>query len=146
MPRLLTRFVLAFLLVSGLLNCAQLRSQEQAALLQDSLRGYSNAMRWSDFGAAMAYIERRGEAVNQADLERLKDVRVTSYEIEDRYLSIDKGEAYVSAKIGYHLADSMTVQTITDKQTWWYREDERRWLLDGDLPNFTVVTEEDSRP
>ena len=141
MPRLLTGFVLSLLVAAGMLGCAEIRSKEQAALLQDSLRGYSNAMRWSDFNAAMAYIERREGEVDQTDLERLKDVRVTSYEIEDRYLSVDKGEAYVTAKISYHLADSMTVETITDKQTWWYREDQRRWLLDGDLPGFTATTQ-----
>lgn len=98
-------------------------------------------MRWSDFNAAMAFVERREEAVDQIDLERLKDVRVTSYEIEDQYLSVDKGEAYVTAKISFHLADSMTVETITDKQTWWYRKDQRRWLLDGSLPSFTTTSQ-----
>lgn len=132
---------MAFLFVAGLLSCAEIRSKDQAVLLQDSLRGYSNAMRWSDFNAAMAFVERREEAVDQIDLERLKDVRVTSYEIEDQYLSVDKGEAYVTAKISFHLADSMTVETITDKQTWWYRKDQRRWLLDGSLPSFTTTSQ-----
>lgn len=141
MPRLLIGFVIAFLFVAGLLGCAEIRSKDQAVLLQDSLRGYSNAMRWSDFNAAMAFVERREEAVDQIDLERLKDVRVTSYEIEDQYLSVDKGEAYVTAKISFHLADSMTVETITDKQTWWYRKDQRRWLLDGSLPSFTTTSQ-----
>ena len=141
MPRLLSGVVIAFLVIAGLLSCAQIRSKEQAALLEDSLRGYSNAMRWSDFSAAIVFIERREEAVDQTDLERLKDVRVTSYEIEDRYLSLDKGEAYVTAKVSFHLADSMTVETITDKQTWWYHKDQRRWLLDGSLPSFNATTQ-----
>lgn len=140
MLRLLAVSVIVFLFVTGSVSCADIRAKEQAVLLQDSLRGYSNAMRWSDFDAAVTFIERREQAAEEPDLERLKDIRVTSYEIEDRYLSVDKGEAYVTAKISYHRADSMTVATITDKQTWWYRKDQRRWFLDGSLPSFTATT------
>jgi hypothetical protein len=48
-------------------------------------------------------------------------------------------EAVVRAEIGYYDDATNTAHSSKDEQIWYYDENQERWFLDGDLPNFLLL-------
>lgn len=115
----------------GLAGCQKYGEQKRAGLLEDTVRFYNSAIRWSDFaGAASAIRPREGEAV-AVDHSHLTGVRVTSNDYRINAASPDALEAEMVAVFKYQMPDSASVRTATQRATWWYDEKLERWFLDG---------------
>lgn len=127
----------AALLGLVLTGCASMESKERIEGLDRSLITYGKALRWGDYEEAALYrLPRDGRPVRSVNRDDFKDIRVSSYQIFEQRFNRAQTEARVIMSISYYHEDTGTARTITDQQTWWYEPNQKRWFLDGDLPEF----------
>jgi hypothetical protein len=125
-------------LVLALTGCASVESKERIENLDRSLITYGKALRWGEYEEAALYrLPRDGRPVRSVNRDDFKDIRVTSYQVFEQRFNRAQTEAGVTMSISYYHEDTGTARTITDQQTWWYEPNQKRWFLDGDLPEFT---------
>lgn len=134
-PLLLRWAALLGLVLTG---CASMESKERTESLDRSLITYGKALRWGEYEEAALYrLPRDGRPVRSVNRDDFKDIRVTSYQVFEQRFNRAQTEAGVTMSISYYHEDTGTARTITDQQTWWYEPNQKRWFLDGDLPEFT---------
>ena len=134
-PLLLRWAALLGLVLTG---CASMESKEHIENLDRSLITYGKALRWGDYEEAALYrLPRDGRPVMPVNRDDFKNIRVASYQIFEQRFNRAQTEARVTMSISYYHEDTGTARTITDRQTWWYEPNQKRWFLDGDLPEFT---------
>lgn len=134
-PLLLRWAALLGLVLTG---CASMESKERIESLDRSLITYGKALRWGEYEEAALYrLPRDGRPVRSVNRDDFKDIRVTSYQVFEQRFNRAQTEAGVTMSISYYHEDTGTARTITDQQTWWYEPNQKRWFLDGDLPEFT---------
>ena len=120
-----------------LTGCASMESKERIESLDRSLITYGEALRWGDYEEAALYrLPRGGRPVRSVNRDDFKDIRVSSYQVFEQRFNRAQTEARVTMSISYYHEDTGTARTITDQQTWWYEPNQKRWFLDGDLPEF----------
>ncbi len=134
----LPRLALSCLLILLVAACASYQSREKAIDFDDTMRTYRKAVRWSQFQAAYSMVAAREEdpELEEPDFEFLEHIRVTSYQIANRFISADQTEIKVIAEIDFYHENSPTVRHLTDNQLWWYEPEGERWLLSTGLPDF----------
>lgn len=137
MPLLL---VIVVLVVSG---CAKIQATKRADLFKSTLDTYSALIRWGKYKQAGAHIKRREGEPKQPDLEYLKHIHVTRYDIVQQVAVVENEEEgrgpteiSVLAEIDYYHDDDLRVHGIEYQQLWWYDEELESWSLDSDLPDF----------
>ena len=119
------------------LGCASVESKQRLESLDQSLSTYGKALRWGDYEEAALYrLPHDGRPVMPVNRDDFKDIRVISYQVFEQRLNRAQTEARVTMSISYYHEDTGTVRSITDQQTWWYEPNQKRWFLDGDLPEF----------
>ena len=104
--------------------------------LSEQSEDYGRMIRWGHFHDAIAYQRSPDGPTDTADVDSLRDVRVTSYQILRTEFSEDGKEAVVDAVVEYHYEPQNVVKATRDRQRWWYHEEDKRWYLDGGLPDF----------
>ncbi len=117
--------------------CARIEATKRADALEDATKTYGQLLRWGQYGDAVKYILPRKGEPKQPDLNALRDIRVSSYEIADMVVSPDQKEAAVTAVIGFYNERSGVIHTLEDHQVWWYSDEGKHWFLDSELPDFT---------
>jgi hypothetical protein len=100
--------------------------------LDETLRAYESAIRWSQFDVAGAF----AGGVAGADPEHLQRLKVTSYEVTESTLSDDKEQAQQTVQIRYYDSEDMRERVVVDRQQWRYDGAEKKWLLKSGLPPF----------
>jgi hypothetical protein len=101
--------------------------------LENTLRAYEAAIRWSEFELANGF----GVPVDPPpDLARLNDIAVTAYEVKASTTSKDTLEAKQTVVIDYYDKHSITQKTVTYQQQWHYDENQKRWVVQPNLPDF----------
>jgi hypothetical protein len=124
-------------LILALTGCASMRTSERLDALETSLSAYSAALRWGHYEDAASYRMPRSRTVQPLDQAQLEHIRVASFDVLEQIMDPEHTEATVTAAIQYYVDDAFTLKTLRDRQIWWYDEKQKRWFLDGDLPNFT---------
>jgi hypothetical protein len=123
--------ILLLILAVALTACAAARLDR----LQGTLLSYERAIRWSDFKTAFALADQPAE--NMPDLQRLENIRVTSYEkLGGPQVSADGLTLVQAAEVRYVNINRMSERTLMDKQVWTYVEKEERWKLTSPFPAF----------
>lgn len=126
--------VLALALALG--ACATMEASKRANALDDATKAYGQLLRWGQFGDAVKFIVLRKGQPKQVDLNALKDIRVSSYEITDEVMTPEQKEATVTAVMSFYHERSGVIHTLEDRQVWWYSDEGQHWLLDSELPDF----------
>jgi len=125
---------LALLAVLALAGCAATAQRNRVDQFDLTARGYEKAVTWSEFETAA---EIAGVAVpDRKVLQKLRQVKVISYDQRAADLSPDGTQARRSVQIEYTLEGSMRLRTLLDQQAWRYDEPQGRWLLLTGLPKF----------
>jgi hypothetical protein len=124
------------LILSLILSCGAMESKKRSGQLEENLEDYAVSLRWGDYEGAARFIGMRTGSPEPLDIEFLKTIRVTSYDIKDRVLSPEQNQADVTVAIGFYQTDSGVVRELQERQTWWYNKAQERWCLDGNLPRF----------
>lgn len=129
--------ILAVLLIC-LSACAGMDRSKQLDLLEMSLDDFRKSIRWGYFEQAASYVQIKNYAKPRRDPAYLKNIRITAYEYANKRLSEDQTLADVTALISYYDVNRGTVKDLVEHQIWWYDTASNRWLLDGDIPDFSA--------
>lgn len=126
----LTAFVLFVLFLTA---CAH--NSEQGRMFERSTFAYERALRWGEFNKALAFHQGRDEPLEEQTRQRLKQVRVTSYDtVYARRISENEVEQIVEVK--YYLENQVVERSLTLKQHWQYDEKKQAWYLTNSFPTF----------
>lgn len=132
-----TRWLMLLALAAFVAACA---SRERSTQLDETLRHYSELVRWGEWAAAADYYDpemRAEEPISALEMERLAQFRVSGY--RDRALEItpDGRRARQSVEIRLYNVHNMAERVIVDHQTWRWDEEAERWWLTSGLPDVT---------
>ncbi|MGH8507694.1 MAG: hypothetical protein ACREVH_03115 [Gammaproteobacteria bacterium] len=116
--------------------CAGMEARDRLDNLELSVTTYENALRWGDYDAAALYRVSRTGPYPPMNTEPLGDIRIASYEIVNQTLNSTQTEATVTVLFHYYYQDAGQVATLREVQKWWYEAGQKRWFLDGELPDF----------
>lgn len=128
--------VAIFLSFSSLGGCATKKKNETLRTFDETTRLYGRLLRWREFEGAVNMIRHQDESSVEVNLDELKDLRVTDYEIKKVVMGEDLKTAEVEADISYYFETTNTVKKLRDTQSWWYLEEATKWFLDDDFPAF----------
>jgi hypothetical protein len=121
-------WLLLALMLSG---CGSVRTEQ----LQNVMREYDRAMRWSDFQTAYALTNQ--PAASAPDFQRLQSIRITGYDERGSGAANPEGTKLIRAvQIGYVNVNRMSDRSIMDQQVWEFAESDKRWKLVSPFPSF----------
>jgi len=139
MNRLTSRCLLLIMAAVLLAGCQGLKSRDRQVLLQDSIRQFGKAVRWSDFDYARDMTSPRGAQEAAPDKAFLSQIKVTAWSAGTPIVNDEVTEAVVPVEISFYHEGSGLIRTFVQSQSWWYEEQSNRWLLDGDVPDFAAA-------
>lgn len=133
LPRFL-RGALALLLLASLAACGG----GVAKVKLDTKREYANAVRWSDWDSALKFIDpavRLQTTMSAEDLDRLKDVKVTGYEVKSSE-GLPDGTLNQTVTIRYVDQATQIERSKRVVEHWRLDEEGGIWWLTTGLPEF----------
>lgn len=132
-PRQAYSLLLLSLLLLALSGCKSVSDLKQGDDLDRALKGYEAAMRWSDFHAALTYHKwPEGEPVPLP--EDYAHLRVMEYYVIYPPVASTEGTAQQAVEISYVNRDYQILRKVTDRQTWVYNKDVKRWEITSPMP------------
>jgi len=123
----------AALLLAG---CEGIKNKEQASRLDDSLRAYTEAVRWGNFETAAVFAVPRAGRAPAPDPATLIGLKVTGYSVRIDRVSADASDADVAVGFTYYHEDRGSIRDVEQRATWYFDERRGTWLMDGALPEF----------
>lgn len=126
----------SLLCVLVLVGCATYARHKQQGSFEDITEAYGNAIRWGKYELASGFRDNKGREEEKPDFEYLKNIKVTSYELKAVNISKDGNAVQQDVEIEFYRIDQYIEKTITDRQLWKYDEEEERWFLHSELPDF----------
>lgn len=118
--------------------CASAGGRAKANALEKAQYAYSAALRWGDIRGAWAQQDpawRGAHPLSDFDLERYKQVQVTSYEVTDSGAGA-ADEAFRIVEIGLANRNTMAARTASYRETWHYDAAAKTWWVTSGLPDF----------
>ena len=128
--------LLACLLASG---CANQEIRSKQTILKETLRAYAAAIRWGEYEQAAAFIDPKIQAeqpLSNLDLERLRQVRVSSYD-EGQPVVVGPDEVRQVVRLDLLNVNTQVARSIVDHRTWKYDAASKHWWLTTGLPDIT---------
>ena len=116
--------------------CGSLTEFRRLEKLDETIRAYEQAIRWSEFDYAMIFLKPSEREKNPPDESFYKRIKVTHYKIKKTALSEDETRLVQIAEISYYKIDNMTVKSLSDHQLWEWDAQDKRWYLNSGLPDF----------
>ena len=126
---------LPLLAVLFLAGCGALDQRSRLEQFEVVTEAYRKAVSWSDFERAAEIGGVTG--VDGKVLDRLRGVKVASYEQKQVELSPDGMQARCNVNIEYTAGSSIRVRSLVDRQVWRFDAAAGRWLLVSGLPDFS---------
>ena len=130
-----SKLVIPFLVLL-ILGCASYQLSRQMEKFDLVAKGYENAIKWSDFPTAYNFNKDSKTGSNPPDFNKLKLVKVTSYEVRQFIVSEDNSQIRQVVEIHYYKANYTVVRTVIDHQLWEYDPEDKNWYLLSGLPDF----------
>lgn len=107
--------------------------------LERTLYDYSGAIRWNNFEVAYEMIDpeiRKARPLSDFELERLKQVQVTRYDLAASTVLPD-GRIAREIEISLVNRHTQTERNVRVREIWRYDEVAQRWWQTEGLPDFT---------
>lgn len=115
-------------------GCATMEARGGARVFDDTVETYVKLLRWGSFEEAASFHAPRHGDLDPIDLDRLKEIRVTSLDIKDKVLNPDGDAGEVRFTIEFYNDYEGVVGSLNVHQAWWYDEQAHAWRVDGQLP------------
>jgi len=130
--------LLAIGVLCGLGGCAAMQSTKRMNRLQDRTNAYRALLRWGQYEDATHYIVFRPGTgkPEKVDLEAMRPIRLASYNVIEQIVAPDETEATLKVVMTYYHEESNVLHTLRDTQYWWYSDEDERWFLGTDFPDF----------
>lgn len=119
-----------------ILGCAGMGTKIKMSNFEDISDAYAQAIRWSDFEKARRFIQASGAGACSSDLNKLKPVKVTSYDVKETVLSEDQSQILQIIEITYYRIDNNVEKTLKTQAIWESDQMGRSWYLTSCLPDF----------
>ena len=125
-----------FAIVLMLAACGSLGSQRNPR--DQALYSYVSAVRWSDFDAALNFVDpevRLANPTSDLERERYKQFQVAGYDVKSFN---EPGEGLYEQVVEIRLVNrnTQTERIITDRQRWRWDAEAKRWWLVSGLPDL----------
>ena len=133
MNKLMLTIFLLIMLVAG---CPNLSNVKQMNMFDQVTWSFKDSIRWSDFEAANQLRKDAQTESNPPDFKKLKNVRVTSYDVKQIIPMDNKLKIRQIVEINYYKTDNMIEKTLTYDQLWEYDAKNENWSLKSRLPDF----------
>ena len=129
-------------LALGLLVLAACASQTvQRSPRDQTLYHYVSAVRWSDFDVALGFVDPAvlaARPLSDVEKERYKQFQVSGYEVKSG--SEPAANLYEQVvEIRVINRNTQVEKVITDRQTWRWDAEAKRWWLTTGLPDLDAV-------
>jgi len=128
-PQIFITGLIATLLLLLLQGCA---SESRLRMLDDTLKVYSDTIRWGRYEDAAQLVLNKPTF----DKKAIENIKVTSYKERQRDVDEDSKVAKTVVEIRYYNEEIGKENTLVDKQEWKYFEEPEGWLLTSDMPDF----------
>jgi hypothetical protein len=140
MTRLFNAFrtpAVVLLCLLGLVACASVANQ--STKFDQSVYAWSGAIRWGDFEGALNLIDPKVREKYQPtplQLERYKQVQISSYRDVGTSTDMDAGTAVRDIEIGVINRHTMAERTVRYRETWRWDAEAKAWWVTGELPDL----------
>jgi hypothetical protein len=107
--------------------------------ISETQYAYSAAIRWGDFEGAVNLIEpklRKQQAPTPMQLERYKQIQVSSYRDVGTEMDKEKGTAVRLIDIGVINRHTLAERTVRYTEAWTWDPEAKTWWLVSGLPDF----------
>lgn len=135
LARLRPVFAVACLL--ALAACASIANQ--STKLDQAQYAWSGAIRWGDFEGAMNLIdpeERKKIELTPLQLERYKQVQISSYRDVGTSTDMDAGKSVRDIEIGVINRHTMAERTVRYREVWRWDAEAKAWWITSPLPDL----------
>ena len=123
---------LTWLLCLLLVGCASV--PEELEVLDTTLTNYEKAMLWGEYNYILT--SHKGQRITQYQQERLKSIKVTSYDVLRSKL-MPGGKKFVQVvDIKYYNRSYGVIRSTRIEQEWVYEEPRNAWVLLTPFPDF----------
>ena len=109
---------------------------EKMQLFDSSLRNYEQALRWQDYDLLVSFHKNEYKTLTKAKRKRLKQFRVTSYNVISNVMDPDQRHATQNVEIKYYNIDYQVVHEMTLQNRWEFDPQSNHWYLLNPLPDF----------
>ncbi len=131
------RLIVISLLISLAIGCSpQKILKDPMKAFDEANRAYRQAISWSEFVVAAAYLKDENEESKEAQIEYLNQFKVTSYEPRSIVVIEEDVRIRQVVKISYFNRSDLVVKSIADDQTWEYVSERHAWFLTTGFPKF----------
>jgi len=130
----------ALFLVLLTFGCAGLQLQterKKMALFDKTTKAYDLAIRWAQYEDAFAFKKSPGQDDVLPDFEDYRQVRVTALKVKQTIIDKESlAKVLRIVDIQYYRMSNVSVKNLQNQQKWEYNEDDNRWYLISELPDF----------
>lgn len=125
-----------FVCLALITGCAAYSDMKKQDDFSETTKSYEKMVFWSNFDTADSFRDPQERDTHPADIDELKNIKVTSYSVKKVTVSEDQDEVRQIVEIGYYRIDEVTLKTLRDQQVWAYNPIAKRWYLQSGLPLF----------
>lgn len=128
------KYIVFIVLLSGLTACAS--SSDELHLLDLSQMHYEKALRWQEYDVLIGFHKNEYQTLTKEKRDRLKQFRVTAYNVISSSVAPDMLHASQVVEIKYYNTDYQVVHNLTLHNEWEFDTKTNRWYLLNPLPDF----------
>ena len=125
-----------FVCLALTVGCAAYSNMKKQDDFSETTKSYEKMIFWSNYDTADSFRDPQERETHPADIDELKNIKVTSYSVKKVTVSEDQAEVRQIVEIGYYRVDEVTLKTLRDQQVWAYNPTVKRWYLQSGLPLF----------
>ena len=108
------------------------------AKLTDHLMTYHRMVRGNSFDQAALYYHLSPTHLTTEQRDAFDGIRITGYDVLVRNSEDNGNKLKQVVKIRYVDEGTQKEHSLTDEQTWLWNKENKRWYLDGELPQFVT--------
>jgi hypothetical protein len=111
--------------------------ERRVELFEETTFNYENAIRWGYY--ELAYDFSREDGINEQetpDFEKLKDVKVSSYEVVKSRILVNDTVAHQTVEIKYYNINTLVEKSLVHQLKWEFDSEKKKWYLRSGFPDF----------
>ncbi|MBW1899080.1 MAG: hypothetical protein JRI61_08480 [Deltaproteobacteria bacterium] len=125
-----------FALIVFLVGCKTIFEYQREDKFSETTSAYKYALTWSDYQAASAFLI--PEQAQGIAFEKLKNIKVTGYEVKKVTVSDSRLNRTQIVEISYFKKNDMIIRTFNDEEVWEFDQTKDAWLLISGFPEFDL--------
>jgi hypothetical protein len=135
MTRTAYYIIAVFFIVAG---CATLESslERRLELFEVASFKFENALRWGYFERAYDFIRSDAGDAEKPDFEKLRDLKISSYEVTKSTLSVNELTAEETVEIEYYSLQNLLEKRLVHTLLWEFDTETDSWYITSSFPDL----------